>query len=164
MNILDIILLLCFIPAIINGLRKGFISQVIAIISLVLGTWLSFKFSVTLSHWMSQWIETSPQLLNTIAFAVIFVVVVFVLFAIGKIFEATIKIIMLSWLNKLLGILFAFLKCAIILGLVIQRPEYDLRSRAGKDACRLSPLLPSEKYGILRIPLSQRADYGNITP
>ncbi len=119
MNILDIILLLCFIPAIINGLRKGFISQVIAIISLVLGTWLSFKFSVTLSHWMSQWIETSPQLLNTIAFAVIFVVVVFVLFAIGKIFEATIKIIMLSWLNKLLGVLFAFLKCAIILGLVI---------------------------------------------
>lgn len=35
MNILDFIILLCFIPAVINGLKKGFIAQVMAIIALV---------------------------------------------------------------------------------------------------------------------------------
>ena len=45
MSIIDIILLICFVPAIINGARKGFISQVISIVSLVLGIWLSARFA-----------------------------------------------------------------------------------------------------------------------
>ncbi|MDE6871306.1 MAG: CvpA family protein [Bacteroidales bacterium] len=119
MNIIDIILLLCFLIAAVNGLRKGFIAQVIAIISLVLGIWLSFKFSTALSAWIGQWIETSAQLLKTISFAVIFVVVVFGLFMIGRILEKSIKIIMLGWLNRLLGVLFSLLYCALVTGLVV---------------------------------------------
>ena len=75
MNILDIILLLCFIPAVISGLRKGFIAQVVAIISLVLGIWLSVRFASAAGAWLGQWIEASQQLLNVISFAVIFIVV-----------------------------------------------------------------------------------------
>lgn len=119
MNIVDIIILLCFLPAIVSGLRKGFIAQVIAIIALVLGTWLSFKFASALSLWLGQWIETSAQLLNVISFTVIFIIVVFGLFFIGKILEKTIKIIMLGWLNRLLGVIFALLKCGLIVGLII---------------------------------------------
>ena len=44
---------------------------------------------------------------------------IFGLFAIGKVIEASIKIIMLGWLNRILGLIFAILKCALILGLVI---------------------------------------------
>ena len=116
MNILDIILLLCFIPAVISGLRKGFIAQVVAIISLVLGIWLSVRFASAAGAWLGQWIEASQQLLNVISFAVIFIVVVFALAALGKLTEKTIKIIMLGWLNKLLGVVFSMLKCMLILG------------------------------------------------
>ena len=52
MNVIDIILLICFVPAVIMGLRKGFIAQVIAIISIILGIWLSFQFSAALSGWL----------------------------------------------------------------------------------------------------------------
>ncbi|MCM1176760.1 MAG: CvpA family protein [Bacteroidales bacterium] len=119
MNIIDIIILICFLIAGVNGLRKGFIAQVIAIISLVLGIWLSFKFATAASAWASQWVETSRQLLNIISFAVIFVVVVFGLFVIGKVLEKSIKLIMLGWLNRLLGVFFSLLYCALILGLII---------------------------------------------
>lgn len=119
MNILDIILLICFIPALISGLKKGFIAQVIAIVSIILGVWLSFRFSTALSDWTAQWIQTSRQVLNIISFTVIFVIVIFALAALGKLLEASIKIIMLGWLNKLLGVLFAFLKCLIVIGLII---------------------------------------------
>lgn len=119
MNILDIILLVCFIPAIISGLRKGFIAQVVAIISIVLGVWLSVKSATLIGSWISQWIEASPQLINIISFAIIFIAVAVLLFTIGKLIEATIKIIMLGWLNKLLGVLFSMLKCILIIGFLI---------------------------------------------
>lgn len=119
MNILDIILLVCFIPAIISGLRKGFIAQVVAIISIVLGVWLSVKAATLVGSWISQWIEASPQLINIISFAIIFIAVAVLLFTIGKLIEATIKIIMLGWLNKLLGVLFSMLKCILIIGFLI---------------------------------------------
>lgn len=119
MNILDIILLVCFIPAIISGLRKGFIAQVVAIISIVLGVWLSVKFATLAGSWISQWIEASPQVINIISFAVIFILVAVVLYTIGKLIEATIKIIMLGWLNRLLGVLFSMMKCILITGFII---------------------------------------------
>ena len=119
MNILDIILLVCFIPAIISGLRKGFIAQVVAIISIVLGVWVSVKSATLVGSWISQWIEASPQLINIISFAIIFIAVAVLLFTIGKLIEATIKIIMLGWLNKLLGVLFSMLKCILIIGFLI---------------------------------------------
>lgn len=118
MNILDIILLVCFIPAVIGGIRKGFIAQVVAIISIVLGVWLSVKFASMAGAWISRWTETSPQLINIISFTVIFIAVAIVLFAIGKLLEKTIKIIMLGWLNRLLGVLFSMLKCILILGFI----------------------------------------------
>ena len=120
MNIIDIIILLCFIPAIINGLRKGLIAQVVSIISIILGVWMSFKFSSVVSGWIAGWFGgVSAEVLNITAFVVILIAVIFGLFALGKIIEASIKIIMLGWLNKLLGLVFALLKCALILGLVI---------------------------------------------
>ncbi len=119
MNIIDIIILICFIPAIINGIRKGFIAQVISVVSLILGVWLSYKFATVVGSWLSTWLQASSQLLNVIAFIVIFAIVILVLYLIGKVLEKTIKIIMLGWLNRLLGVLFALLKCILIVGLLI---------------------------------------------
>lgn len=119
MNIIDIILLICFIPAIISGIRKGFIAQVVAIVSIVLGAWLSYRFSSLVTKWISGWIEASPQVLEIVSYILIFVVVVLALFALGKVLESTIKIIMLGWLNKLLGCIFALVKCALIVGILI---------------------------------------------
>ena len=119
MNVLDIILLLCFVPAIIGGLRRGFIAQVVAIISIILGIWLSFKFSAVLSGWLGQWIEAGEQVLHVISFAVIMILAILCLAAVGKLIEATVKIILLGWLNRLLGLIFALLKYALIIGLLL---------------------------------------------
>lgn len=119
MNVLDIILLLCFVPAIIGGLRRGFIAQVVAIISIILGIWLSFKFSAVLSGWLGQWIEAGEQMLHVISFAVILILAILALAAVGKLIEATVKIILLGWLNRLLGLIFALLKYALIIGLLL---------------------------------------------
>ena len=119
MNILDIILLICFIPAIIQGIRKGFISQVISIVSLILGIWLSARFASVVSGWIGQWITASGQVLEIVSFALILILVFLGLGAVGKLLEATIRLVMLGWLNRLLGVVFALLKTMLIVGLVI---------------------------------------------
>ena len=119
MNILDIILLVCFVPAIFQGIRKGFIAQAVSIISIILGIWASAHFADVVSGWIAQYITASGQVLRLVAFALILVLVFLVLAALGKMLEGVIKLVMLGWLNKLLGVVFALLKTGLIVGLVI---------------------------------------------
>ena len=119
MNILDIILLICFVPAIIQGLRKGFIAQAVSIISIVAGIWASARFADIVTEWISQYITASEQVLKLVAFALILIVVFLVLAALGKMLEGVFRLVMLGWLNKLLGVVFALLKTVLIVGLLI---------------------------------------------
>ena len=119
MNILDIILLVCFVPAIFQGIRKGFIAQAVSIISIVLGIWASARFANIVSSWIAQYITASEQVLKVVAFTLILVLVFLALAALGKMLEGMFKLVMLGWLNKLLGVIFALLKTGLIVGLVI---------------------------------------------
>ena len=119
MNILDIILLICFVPALIQGIRKGFIAQAISIISIIAGIWTSARFADVVSAWIGQFITASEQVLKVVAFAIILVIVFLVLAAVGKLLEGMFKLVMLGWLNKLLGVVFALIKTGLIVGLVI---------------------------------------------
>ena len=119
MNILDIILLICFVPAIIQGLRKGFIAQAVSIISIVVGIWASARFANILTAWIGQYITASEQVLKLVAFALILIAVFLVLAALGKMLEGVFRLVMLGWLNKLLGVVFALLKTVLIVGLLI---------------------------------------------
>ena len=119
MNILDIIILICLIPALIQGLIKGFISQAIAIISLIACVWASARFGGVVCEWLSQYISGSEQVLRIAAFALIFILVIVVLSLIGKILDKIIQIVMLGWLNKLLGGVFAILKWVLIMSLIV---------------------------------------------
>ena len=54
-----------------------------------------------------------------LVFILIFAIVVTLLFLLGKILEASIKIILLGWLNKLLGLVFSLFKYVLVIGLLI---------------------------------------------
>ncbi len=119
MNILDAIILICLIPAIFQGIRKGFISQAISIVSLIAGIWASARFADIVTTWVSQYITASEQILKIIAFTIILVVVFIILGLIGRLLESILKFAMLGWVNKLVGVAFSLLKALLILGLVI---------------------------------------------
>ena len=119
MNILDIILLICFIPALVQGIRKGFIAQAISIISIIVGIWASARFADVVAAWVAQYITASEQVMKVVAFALILIVVFFLLGLLGKALEGIFNFVLLGWLNKLLGVVFALLKTVLIVGLVI---------------------------------------------
>ena len=119
MNILDIILLICFVPAIIQGLRKGFITQAISLVSIIFGVWASARFSAVVSSWVAQYISVSDQALKIISFAMILIAVFVILGLIGKLLEGVFNLVMLGWLNRVLGLVFALFKAFVIVGLLI---------------------------------------------
>lgn len=119
MNILDIILLICFVPAIIQGLRKGFISQAISLISIILGVWASSRFSAIISEWIAQYMSASDQVLKIISFTLILIAVFIILGLIGKLLEGIFKLVTLGWVNRVLGLVFALAKAFIIVGILI---------------------------------------------
>ena len=119
MNILDIILLICFVPALIQGIRKGFIAQAISIISIVAGIWASARFADVVSAWVAQYITASEQVMKVVAFALILVVVFIVLGLVGRLLEGLFNLVLLGWVNRLLGVVFALLKTALIIGVLI---------------------------------------------
>lgn len=119
MNVIDIIILICCIPALVQGFRKGFISQAVSLVSLVLGAWLAFKFSEPVGEWIKTMADVNGVILQVLSFTLIFLVVYLVLLLLGKLIQSLVKVVMLGWLDKLLGVFFALLKMLLIIGLII---------------------------------------------
>jgi membrane protein required for colicin V production len=74
MSIVDIIILICFIPFLVKGFLNGLIRQIIGIASLILGVWSSYKFSSIVASWITEWVEASGPVINIISFTLVFIV------------------------------------------------------------------------------------------
>ena len=119
MNALDIILLICLVPAVVQGIAKGFIHQLVSLVSVIAGAWLSFRFSGLVCTWLEPYLEVYPAVLQAIAFFLIMLVVMAVLALVGKAVRSILKFAMLGWLDKLLGMAFALLKAGLAIGIAV---------------------------------------------
>lgn len=119
METLDIILLVCFVPAIITGISKGLVEQLVSIASLFVGVWAAFRFSTLIAQWLNTFLQVDQKILNIAAFALTVILAVLLLTLLGKLITKTLKLATLGWMNRLLGLVFALLKAALIIGLLI---------------------------------------------
>ena len=83
MAILDIILLLCFVPAIVSGISKGFVKQVVNLAAILVAAWAAFHFSTVLGGWLGRYITLEPSILNVISFVLIIIVAAVLLNLVG---------------------------------------------------------------------------------
>ncbi len=119
MNLIDIILLICFIPALFGGIKSGFIKQVAALAALLIGIWAGWQFSSFFAESVNIWSDTNKILVKIISFAAVFLIVVFVINLIGHAIHGILNLVMLGWLDKLLGVLFSIVKYGFILSMII---------------------------------------------
>ena len=119
MNLLDIILLILFIPGIIQGLRKGFVEQGVTLVGIVLSVWMAFKFQAPVAARIAERWETSQTLINVGAFAAILVVVLVVVLLLAKLLTKVLENISLGWLNRVLGLCFSIATTAVVLAVLI---------------------------------------------
>lgn len=119
MSLIDIAILLVFIPFLISGIKNGFMVQATSLVALVAGAWLALRFSSLLSSRIAPYVGISTQVLNIISFVVIMIACVLLLALLGRGLKAVVKLALLGWLDKTLGALLAIVKAALILGIAV---------------------------------------------
>lgn len=112
--LIDILFLVLMIIALIKGYRKGLVLASFSFVGIFLGLAASVKFSAVVAGWLKEYTHTSVAWLPFLAFLII-LIAVWILVRIGsKLIEASLELVMLGWLNRVLGILlFAFLYASI---------------------------------------------------
>lgn len=118
MAVLDIVLLVLFIPAIVRGISKGFVEQAFALAAIIVSGKLAFTFSSKVGVWLGGYINTSDTLLYIISFLLIVICTVLVLKICATIISKIIETVSLGWLNRTLGFVIAVLNSALVIGLV----------------------------------------------
>lgn len=116
---LDIFLLVPIVWGLVRGLYKGIIMSSASFVGLIIAIILANKFSAELSVELNNWFVLSEKAINIVSYLAIFVIVSLLCFFIAKILEKFLKIVTLSWLNKLMGAIFGVVKYALILSVLI---------------------------------------------
>ena len=115
---IDIIISLLLLYFMLNGARKGFIKEASRIIGIFSGIFLANKMGSVFTPYIKPYITYEP-LLYTISYFTVFIIVIFIIGIIATTIQKFFELILLGWLNKLLGILIGLLKGLIIISLFI---------------------------------------------
>lgn len=121
---LDIFFAIPLVWGIVRGLMSGFVRSLSIFIGLILGVYLAHIYAPELSPTISEWFTLSARQCLSLAYVVIFIAVMLLVAIVARILDKFLHLILLGWLNKLLGALFGFFKWAIILSLFIMLIEY----------------------------------------
>ncbi|HPH53059.1 MAG TPA: CvpA family protein [Bacteroidales bacterium] len=119
MGVIDIILLVCFLPAFYFGIKNGLVKQIISVAVIYFGITLSLRFADMVSSWLLKLFTLSDFWIKAISFVLIFLVVAILLNLIGKLIEKILKIALLGWLNRLLGVVVTLAIFVLILSTII---------------------------------------------
>ena len=119
MNIIDIIVLVVLLPMMIRGISKGFISQAVAFAALFLGTYTAYLITLKTGSDLADVLNLSPKAGNIIVFAIAFIAIWGILAVVGQVLKNIFKMLLLEWLDKLLGGVFALATTFLVCGLFV---------------------------------------------
>ena len=139
MNYIDIILILLLVFSAISGFRKGLIVELASLAALILGIWGAIEFSDVTSDFLVENFNMNSEHLNIISFIVTFVVIVILVHIVGGVVNKMVETVMLGFLNKLAGLVFAIVRAALILSIILV-----IFDKIDEDVQILSPEVKSE--------------------
>lgn len=101
---IDIVLLVAVILGIIKGWQHGLIISVFVTAAWILGVIGALKFCSLVADQLRDRFEWQGEYVPVVAFILIFIVIAFVIYLIGKSLEKVIEVAQLGTINKLLGV------------------------------------------------------------
>lgn len=115
---IDIILGVVLLIAFYLGFKKGLFVTLASLIGIVAGVYGAIYFSHYAADFLTNRFDWSTQTTNLAAFAVTFLIIVFVVSLAGKLLTKIADFAALGIVNKLLGAVFSVLKYAFIVSVI----------------------------------------------
>ncbi|MCX7785241.1 MAG: CvpA family protein [candidate division WOR-3 bacterium] len=116
--IIDALIVLVIIGCIVNGIIKGFVKQLSITAGLMLGFYIASKQYPTLEKILFKTSQLTT-VNKIICFIIIFIIVFILIYLLGLLLKKVVQLIMLGWLDKILGGVFGFVQGVIIIWLVL---------------------------------------------
>lgn len=117
--IIDVVVAAILLMAIVKGYQRGLIIALFSVLAFIAGIAAALKLSSTVAVWLGQSTNLGARWLPFVSFCVVFLGVV-VLVRLGASFiEKAVKLVLLGWLNKMLGILLYLFLYAVILSVFL---------------------------------------------
>lgn len=118
MNAIDIVIIIPMLWGAYKGFTKGLIVEVASIASLLLGIYGAIHFSGFMAKILADKFGMTSQYTPLIAFAIVFLGIVLVVFLIAKLINKLTEKIALGTVNKILGAVFGIAKFTLIMSIV----------------------------------------------
>ncbi|HFS67929.1 MAG TPA: CvpA family protein [Flavobacteriia bacterium] len=119
MNYIDIVLAVFLIYGLVKGFMKGIFVEIASLVSLLAGLYGAIHFSYFIADWLKIKVSWQPNIIQVVAFASTFLIILFLIALIGKLVTKIINAAQLGFLNKIAGGLFGAAKIALIISVVI---------------------------------------------
>jgi len=118
MSTLDIILVIFLFYFAYKGFTNGFIISIATLVGLVLGFYAASHFSEFTANWMQHDMGLKSSNIKLIAYIVTFVIVVVLIFLLGRFLTGIVKTVGLGIVNRLAGALLGIAKGMLIASLL----------------------------------------------
>ena len=116
MNWLDIVIIVYLVLSVLGGLMQGLIRTVLGLAGLILGIYLAGRYYVTLGSWLPI---ANESIANVVAFAIILVGIIILAGIIAFFVRRVLRLVMLGWVDKLLGAVFGLILGGLMCGAVL---------------------------------------------
>lgn len=131
-GVVDAVILVILTLSILTGLFRGFLKELIALFVWIAAIWLGFKYADYAGSFLGSYVHDAMA-----RHAVGFIIIILGVIILGSIINALLSFILkntgLSGTDRLLGIIFGFVRGVFIVALIIL-------------AVRITNLLPVEEY------------------
>lgn len=128
MIVVDLLIAVLLGYALFKGIKNGLVVSVVSLIALIVGIYLSLRFSFLIRDFLIANTDWNPNSLTIVAFFITFVAVLIGLYALGKAVTKLAESLALGFVNKLLGAVFEGIKMLLIISVFLnlfQKVNYN---------------------------------------
>src|SRR5512146_1560880 len=112
MNYIYLIIITLLVIGVARGFIDGFIKEFASLLALILGIWGAIKFSSLVAAKLYDFFDMNGKYVGIIAFIITFVIIVIIVHFVGMVVDKFVESISLGFFNRLLGLVFGFVKNA----------------------------------------------------
>ncbi len=171
MNQIDLIILIIGALGAVQGVFKGFILSATSLLGLILGFYISLRFGWYIEAILQQSTGSDSSLMHLLAFGICYLLVIVVMYFIGKAIQKMLEMASLGCLNRMSGAIFGAFKGLLLVSALIYvieiadknslliKPEKKEASVLYKPIEQLVPsMVPQVKKGLERLKLQKSGD------
>ncbi|MBO7145540.1 MAG: CvpA family protein [Salinivirgaceae bacterium] len=118
-NTFDIVVLILLGVSAVTGFFKGLITMLTSLVAILLGAWLTMKFSYVTGGFLQSHFNFDGQYVTVASFVITFLIVVLGVHLLGRTIASLVKAISLGWADKILGVIFSVLRSAFIISAIV---------------------------------------------